>query len=83
MLEVTMKADLQCKNTRRNNINKWKTPRGIAKRVSILQKNRKKSEQMGTNRGIPENKESKSEQIGRNCGEIGTNRGDPFLVTPN
>ena len=33
---------------------------------------------MGTNRGIPENKERKSEQIGRKTEQIGTTRGDPL-----
>ena len=50
--------------------------------VLICSENRNKSEQIGTNRGIPEDKaqtgtnRNKSEQIG-------TNRGDPLLPTPN
>ena len=38
---------------------------------------------IGTNRGIPENKERGSEQIGRKRGKIGTDRGDPLLPAPN
>ena len=47
-------------------------------RCRQIRTNRKNSEQIGTNRGTPENKERKSEQIGA----IGTNWSDPLLPTP-
>ena len=77
----------------------WNPPRGLAtlksgickrgrhKGVSliVLKTNRKKTEQIGTNRGIPET----GAQIGTNrkktgkSEQIGSNRGDPVQPTPN
>ena len=70
-----------------------KVIRGFAKgvgRKGFLESwfvNRKKSEQIGTNRGIPENKERKSEHVGRKRGNRNKSgwppSADPRLGAPN